>query len=65
MKQARFESDYAPGCYLIITQSPDGDIVIKVSGDGECRIATDGGRLRGDKLVQVTKKFSQIIDLLT
>lgn len=65
MKQAKFESDYAPGCYLTITQSPDGDIIINVRGEGECRIATDGGKLHGEKMVQVTSKFSEIIDLLS
>ena len=65
MKQARYESDYAPGCYLVITQSVDGDIIINITGTGECRIATDGGKLHGEHMVQVTRKFSEIIDLLS
>lgn len=65
MKQVRFESDYSPGCYLVITQSVDGDIIVSIRGDGECRIATDGGKLHGETLVLVVQKFSEIIDLLS
>ena len=64
MKKARFESDYSPGCVLNMIQSDDGDIIINIHGDGECRIATDGGKLKGKNLVQIVQKFSEIIDLL-
>lgn len=64
MKQAKFESDYAPESVLTLTQSVDGDIIISIHGEGECRIATDGGKLRGNTLVEVTKRFSEIIDFL-
>ena len=64
MKQVKYESDYAPGCILTLTQSPDGDIIFSIHGDGECRIATDGGKLCGETMVGVTKRFSEIIDIL-
>lgn len=64
MKMANFESDYAPGCYLKLIQNNDGDIIVNISGEGECRIVTDGGKLYGETMVQVTKKFAEIIDLL-
>ena len=63
MKKVSMESDYSTA-KLNILQSDDGDIIIDIYGDGEFRIATDGGRLHGNKLVQITKKFSEIIDLL-
>lgn len=64
MKHARFESDYAPGTFLRITQTEDGDIALRISGDSEFRIATSGGRLHGEELVQVCGHFSAIIDVL-
>ena len=64
MKTALFESDYAPGTFLRIVQTDDGDIVLKVRGDGEMRIATSGGKLHGDKLVACIKSFSAIIAAL-
>jgi hypothetical protein len=42
----------------------DGDIVISIHGDGECRIATSGGKLHGEKMVEVVGLFSSIIDTL-
>jgi hypothetical protein len=42
----------------------DGDIVISINGDGECRIATSGGKLRGEQMVEVVGLFSRVIDAL-
>lgn len=63
MKTARFKSDYS-ACKLNLIQTDDGDIVINIFGEGECRIATSGGKLHGDTLVGVVNKFSEIIDLI-
>lgn len=63
MKTARFQSDYS-SCNLNLVQTDDGDIAINIFGEGECRIATSGGKLHGDTLVKVVSKFSEIIDLL-
>lgn len=65
MKTVLFESDYAPGTYLRIVQTDDGDIVFKIKGSGEMRIATSGGRLHGKKLVAVCKAASALIDALS
>lgn len=65
MKNVLFESDYAPGTYLRIVQTDDGDIVFKISGSGEMRIATNGGKLHGKKLVAVCKAASALIDALS
>ena len=64
MKRARIESDYAPGTFLTIVQTDDGDIIAKVSGPGEMRIATSGGKMHGEKLVSCIAGFSKIIDVL-
>ena len=63
MKRARFESDYSHA-KLNIIQNVDGDIIINIYGEGECRIATCGGKLHEETLVKVIQKFSEIIDLL-
>jgi hypothetical protein len=63
-KIARFESDYGPGTWLALSRTMDGDIIISIFGNDECRIAASGGQLRGEKLVKVTGLFSQIIDEL-
>lgn len=62
MKQVKIDSDYAPGTSLRITQTDDGDIVLRIHGDGEMRIATSGGQFHGKQLVTVMKLFSAIID---
>lgn len=64
MKTARFQSDYS-SCNLNLVQTDDGDVIINIFGEGECRIATSGGKLHGDTLVKVVTKFSEIIDLLS
>lgn len=65
MKQARFISDYSPYTSLTITQTDDGDIVLKIRGDDEMRIATDGGKLHGEDLVRVCNAFNAIIETLS
>jgi hypothetical protein len=63
-KTVKFESDYDRGTFLRLTQTADGDIIISIFGDGECRITTSGGQLRGEKLLKIVKSFSDIIDTL-
>ena len=63
MKVCTFQSDYSDA-FLKIVQTDDGDIVIKISGPGEMRIATQGGKLHGENLVSVINSFSNIIDVL-
>lgn len=64
MKHARFESDYAPGTYLTMVQTDDGDIVLKIRGDGVMRIATSGGKLHGKRLTQCIDGFRAALDAL-
>lgn len=65
MRNVLFESDYAPGTFLRIVQTDDGDVVFKISGTGEMRIATSGGRLHGKKLNAVCAAASALIDALS
>ena len=63
MKVCTFQSDYSDAL-LKIVQTDDGDIVLKISGPGEMRIATQGGKLQGENLVSVVNSFSNIIEVL-
>ena len=62
MKVAIYKSDYSDAKMKIV-KTDDGDVVVKIIGDGEFRIATSGGRLHGQDLVQTIESFSQILDI--
>ena len=62
MKMAKIESDYSHS-KLSLIQTDDGDIIVDLYDRGEFRIATSGGRLHGQQLVDVVNKFSELIDL--
>lgn len=64
MKQASFTSDYSPETKLAIIKTDDGDVVLKIRGPGEMRIATNGGKLHGEDLITVCEAFGTIIDVL-
>ena len=64
MKIAKIASDYCPATSLCIVQTDDGDIGIRIFGNGEFRIATSGGRYRGQRLYNIVNKFSELIDLI-
>jgi hypothetical protein len=61
---AKFQSDYDPDTVFTIIRSPDGDITLDIHGDGECRIAMSGSRLRGRRKAKIVMAFQNIIDLL-
>ncbi len=61
---ARIRSDYSHDTLLLISRSEDGDVGIKIVGDGEMRIATDGGHLHGDALVRVIDAFQTLINVI-
>jgi hypothetical protein len=61
LRSVLIQSDYSDS-KLRIVQTDDGDIVLKVIGDGEFRIATNGGRLHGDDMVSVVTSFATILD---
>lgn len=65
MKLARIRSDYSTS-KLTLMQSDDGDIIISIKtyGNDVFRIATSGGQFHGEQLVNIVKKFEELIDLL-
>ena len=60
----RIRSDYSPDTCLTIAMSEDGDISIKIYGDGEMRIATSGSRLHGEDLVKVLEAFQNVMNVI-
>lgn len=58
----KIPSDYDPNTFLRLTQTEDGDVILKIIGNGEMRIATSGGMLHGLELVAVVNAFKAIID---
>lgn len=63
MKMAKINSDYSSSILSLI-QTDDGDIIVNIYDRGEFRLATSGGKLHGQYLVDVLNKFSELIDLL-
>ena len=61
---ARIRSDYSPDTCLTMTRSEDGDIALKIFGNGEMRIATSGSRLHGKDLVKVLKAFQNLMNVI-
>jgi len=64
MKIAKFRSDYGPETILTIIRNDDGDIVLRIHGKDEMRIAMEGGTLHGEEKVRVIKAFEEIIEVL-
>ena len=63
MKTAKLRSDYSIDTCLLITQSDDGDVSLKIIGDGEMRITTSGSRIKGQDLLDLIGAFVTVIDI--
>ena len=61
----RIRSDYSPDTCMVISQSEDGDIAVKVFGTGEMRITGEGGHLHGNDLVNVMEAFRNLMDVIS
>ena len=64
MKHIKVQSDYSPDTYMKMVQTDDGDIVFKICGEGEMRIATSGGQFHGEKMVKVVKACVALMDAI-
>ena len=65
IKTAIVQSDYDPDTRLKIVRNVDGDIIFKIMGNGEMRIATSGGQFHGKDLNDVCDAASALIDALS
>lgn len=63
-KTVYIKSDYDTNTGLRIVRNIDGDIIFKISGKGEMRIATNGGKFHGKKLCAILKASEALIDAL-
>lgn len=64
MKLAKYVSDYDPNTILTLLRNEDGDIVIRVTGPGEMRLTSNGGKLHGKSWLAVTAAVDRIIHVL-
>ena len=64
MKYVKVQSDYSPETYLKMVRTDDGDIVFKICGEGEMRIATSGGQFHGKELVEIVKALDTFMDVI-
>lgn len=65
MEYLKVHSDYAPDTYMKLVRTDDGDVIFKICGKGEMRIATSGGQFHGRKLVAITEAVNSLIDALS
>ena len=63
-KTVYIKSDYDTDTGLRIVRNIDGDIIFKISGKGEMRIAASGGKFHGKKLGAILKASEALIDAL-
>lgn len=65
MKYINVHSDYSPDTSMKMVRTDDGDVVFKICGTGEMRIATSGGHLHGKKLTAVLQAANALMDALS
>lgn len=61
-KVARLRSDYSPRTVLTMVLTDDGDVCMRIFGDGEMRIATSGSQLKGEDHIRVLDALKTLID---
>lgn len=61
-KIARLRSDYSPKTVLTMVLTDDGDVCMRIFGDGEMRIATSGSQLKGEDHLRVLDALKTLID---
>lgn len=65
LKHIKVQSDYSPEMYMKIVCTDDGDVIFKIIGNGEMRIATSGGQFHGKKLNAVIAAANALVDALS
>lgn len=56
-------SDYSSDTSMRITMTEDGDVIFKIRGPGEMRIATNGGAFHGQQLAKFCEAAKAIMEL--
>lgn len=57
------QSDYSPDTTMRITMTEDGDVIFKIRGPGEMRIATSGGSFHGQQLAKFCEAAKAIMEV--
>lgn len=57
------KSDYSPDTSMRITMTEDGDVVFKIRGSGEMRIATSGGAFHGQQLAKFCEAAKAMMEV--
>lgn len=62
-RTALFQSDYSPDTTMRITMTEDGDVIFKIRGPGEMRIATSGGHFHGHQLAKFCEAAKAMLEV--
>ena len=63
-RTALFQSDYSPDTTMRITMTEDGDVIFKIRGPGEMRIATSGGHFHGQQLAKFCEAAKAMLEVV-
>lgn len=63
-KVVKLQSDYDPKTKLTLVRTEDGDIGLRIYGDGEMRIAMDGSQLRGYDHMRIIEALNELISTI-
>lgn len=61
----KIQSDYSPDTYMRIHRICDGDVIFKIRGKGEMRIATSGGQFHGKKLIAILDAVKALMEAIS
>lgn len=64
-KFIKVKSDYDPDTYMKIHHNSEGDVVFKIRGNGEMRIALSGGQFHGKKLCAIIDAVKALMDAIS
>lgn len=63
-KVVKLQSDYDPKTKLTLVRTEDGDIGLRIYGDGEMRIAMSGSQLRGYDHMRIIEALNELISTI-
>lgn len=64
-KFIKVKSDYDPDTYMKIVHNSEGDVIFKIYGNGEMRIALSGGQFHGKELCTIIDAVKALMDAIS
>ena len=61
----KIKSDYDPDTYMRIHRNSEGDVIFKIGGNGEMRIALSGGQFHGKKLCAIIDAVKALMEAIS